>query len=311
MIAVVNPSPDFKGAAFYPKIEDVVIPVGGLGSRMWPLTLSTPKNLLPVGRRTLIEYAVEEAVLAGIKRIHLICSPRDANAYYQQFYPSKEVLDTIAKPGKEELKARVERVMQYAPMINIQVQENPRGLGHAVLEASGKVKGDFAVILPDDLMLDGLVPNTLQSMIGAYQGGISIAAMRVTIEDTKKYGIFSVPDQSDDYARSYLATAIVEKPKANPPSQLAAMGRYILPLKIMDVLEKTGEGAGGEIQLTDAIDSMCASGTPLHAVRFPGTRYDCGDMTGYMQAQIAISQLEMNANMQMKPAKPAAPDAKI
>jgi UTP--glucose-1-phosphate uridylyltransferase len=184
-------------------------------------------------------------------------------------------------------------VTQHAPRLNFIIQEEPKGLGHAVLMAKDYIDGPFAVILPDDLILDGVDPGALSDMVQAYKGGISIAAMVVPDADTKKYGIFSFPQTPDTTQPSLVASGIVEKPKTNAPSNMAAIGRYILPLSVMNDLVNGKPGAGGEIQLTDALDRVRATGEELHAVRFKGTRYDCGDPLGFIRAQNTVSDLLM------------------
>lgn len=271
------------------RIKSAVIPVGGLGTRMLPLTNSTPKNMLSVGPKPLIEYAVEEALLAGCENINIICGPRDADIYKAHFNLRPEIAAKINDPSKANIKQRVDAVTRHAPMLNFIVQDEPKGLGHAVWMAKDFVDGPFAVILPDDLMLEGTTPNTISTMAAQYQGGMSIATQYVSKDDVTKYGIFQFAEGSVDGV-SRQAISMVEKPSVqDAPSQHAAMGRYILPLAIMEELEHTPKGKGGEIQLTDAIQSLCQKGEVLNAVKFSGVRYDCGDLDGFLQAQYDIS----------------------
>ncbi len=286
---------DFANAAQadHIKIRHAVIPVGGWGSRMFPLTHSNPKNLLPVGERTLIDYAVEDAIRAGCEKVHIICSPRDAEKYSDHFFPQEGVLNILNKPGKEELLARSQNVMQHGHKINVIIQSEAKGLGHAVLMARGVV-GDnpFAVLLPDDLMLNGLVPDTIETMAREYKGGIAIAAIQVAQADSKKYGMFVLNDKAAGGGNVYEATGIVEKPAPeNTPSNLAAMGRYILPSAIWPILEQERPGAGGEIQLTDAIDELCKNGMALRGIKVPAQRFDCGDPKGYVDAQYEVTRM--------------------
>ncbi len=274
------------------KLKDVIIPVAGLGSRMFPLTLSIPKNLLPVGNKTLIQYAVEEALLCGAEpeRIHIICSPAHLEMYKNQFRATAEIEELLKQPGKELLRQRVESVTDVWDRLNFIIQEEPLGLGHAVLQAKGFIEGDFGVILPDDLILQGLEPTALRDMLLAHDGGMSLAAMYVSDEDVSKYGNFKLAEKFDAHVAKHCVVGIIEKPKLeDAQSNLAVIGRYILQKEIVDVLTQTQKGAGGEIQLTDAIEEMRQSGMPLYATTYKGTRFDCGDLNGYAHAQHAVS----------------------
>lgn len=270
---------------------------------MLPLTNAVPKNMLAVGLKPLIEYAVEEASLAGCKEIHIVCGPADIETYRRHFILRDDIAAKIASPDKEDIRTRVEEVTRHAARLNFILQEEPKGLGHAVLMAKDHISGPFAVILPDDLILEGLEPIALSGMVESYKGGISIAAMEVSEADTKKYGIFSVNGTTQADSPSIPATGIIEKPKTNPPSRLAAIGRYILPPSVMEDLVTAQPGAGGEIQLTDAIERVRAGGEQLNAVRFNGTRFDCGDRAGFASAQLAACTLltqEMNAGLNQR-----------
>jgi len=274
-------------------IKHAIIPVGGWGSRMFPLTHSNSKNLLVVGNRTLIDYAVEDALRAGCENVHIVCSPRDIEKYREHFFPSEGVLEILAKPGKDDIRKRSEEVIGRGKHINLILQEEAKGLGHAVLMARESV-GDnpFAVLLPDDLMLNGLVPDTIENMARQYKDGILIAAMQVPLSDSKKYGMFVLEQPVDDDADVYVAKGIVEKPlPENTPSYLAAMGRYILPSEIWPILQQELKGAGGEIQLTDAIDELFKRNIPLRGVKLSARRFDCGDMDGYADAQYHVSKI--------------------
>jgi UTP--glucose-1-phosphate uridylyltransferase len=275
----------FAGAAHNTvSVDTVIIPTAGWGTRMAPFTNAIPKNLLPVGDRQLIDIAVESAVAAGAKKIVMVCSPRDMAAYQSHFSPPREISSKVE--SKPELKARVEAVTQYAPIIEFVAQEQARGLGHAVLMGKDHVSGPFGVILPDNLMLgkDG-APTMYKELVDNYTDGVALACMEVAAKDTNKYGIFKLEDGQDENAKSRLAVSVVEKPAPDAaPSRLAVMGLYVCPAEIMDVLAKTGEGVGGEIQLTDAIDTLAKNGANMHAVKTEGHWFDCGDMNGYMDA---------------------------
>lgn len=252
-------------------VEDVIIPVAGEGKRMKRLTRVVPKNLLPLGYETLIDYAVNEALsVRSVQRVHIICSPKHLEMYIAQFSDIPEIQQKL----------------------NFIVQEKPLGLGHAVLQAREFVTGSVAVILPDDYVapVQGVEQDVLKQMCVSYTGGMSVAAMRVPNEYIHRYGAFKLEKIFDESASMHQAIGIVEKPKENAPSNLAAIGRYILPRKIFNALVHTKAGAGGEIQLTDAIEETRQSGTPLYAVTFEGTRYDCGNPEGYMRAQVAVAR---------------------
>ncbi len=285
MSAVIASSKDFNEVT-RPEMSDVVIPVGGEGKRMRPHTAGVSKNLLPVGDYSLLYYSLQEAVLAGAKTAHIVCSPKHMASYEEH---CAELLDG---PLKGDIK------------VNLIKQETPKGLGHAVLMARDAIHAGrpFGVILPDDLILNELIPDTLRDMVINGAKGITIATMQVRPEDTSKYGIFELEDAVfDDYARSYRVVGMVEKPgPAKAPSLLAVTGRYILPYEIMDVLATQQPGAGGEIQLTDAIDRQVRSGTPMVAVKYNGERYDCGNKEQYRRAQHIVAGLQIKAEAQAK-----------
>lgn len=275
----------FAGAAQNKvSVDTVIIPTAGWGTRMAPFTNAIPKNLLPVGDRQLIDIAVESAVLAGAKKIVMVCSPRDMAAYQSHFNPPREIAGKVE--NKPELKARVDAVTQYTPMIEFVAQEQARGLGHAVLMGKEHVNGPFGVILPDNLMIDTEgAPTLFKELVDNYTDGVALGCMNVWPQNTDKYGIFELQAGQDKNAKSRLAVSVVEKPAPDAaPSNLAVMGLYVCPAEIMDVLEKTGEGVGGEIQLTDAIDTLAKNGTNLYAVKTGGNWFDCGDMKGYLDA---------------------------
>jgi UTP--glucose-1-phosphate uridylyltransferase len=300
-------------AAANSPVRSAIIPVGGMGTRMLPTTSALPKNMLTVGLKPLIQYAVEEALLAGCKHIHLVCSQADVETYRRHFFLRDEIAANISAPGKEMLKARVDEVAAYAPFLNFIVEDEPKGLGSAIAMAAEYVHGPFAVILPDDLILKGTTPSVLKNMADHYTNGISIAAMEVLPKDASKYGIFNFDENLPRSGTSMAATGIVEKPaRGTAPSTMAALGRYILPRQMMDVLRKAQPSIGGEIQLTDAIDfSVRELHTPLNAVRFEGIRYDCGDPEGYLRAQNAVAQIMLEPENLAKLKAQSAPAHKL
>lgn len=274
-------------------VETAIIPVAGLGTRMMPLTLGTSKNLLPVGFKPLVQYAVEEALEAGCKKVVIVGGPEDVSLYKKAFAQQKSDALEAKLAKDEDLAELIGPIEEMGAQLEFVIQEEPLGLGHAIYQAHEYVTGgSFAVISPDDLILDGLETPALRSMVGVYQGGVSVAAIEVSAEETKKYGIFKLADGSQN-GRSIPAVGMVEKPKENPPSNLAAVGRYILPASIMDVLSQEKRGAGNEVQLTDAIDDMVSSGaTSLNATLYEGQRFDCGKKQGFLDAWEHVISLE-------------------
>ena len=272
------------------KIRKAVFPVAGLGSRFLPATKAQPKEMLPIVDKPLIQYAVEEAVAAGITDLVFITG-RNKRAIEDHFDTAFELEAGLEAAGKTAL---LEVVRNAVPK-NINCiyirQPAPLGLGHAVLCAR-PVIGDepFAVLLADDFMdVDGDQMPVLAQMTAAYAGdGASLLAVQdVPRADTKQYGIVSVSPHKTGMER---VKSIVEKPAPEvAPSTLAVVGRYVLDNKIFDCLEGLGKGAGGEIQLTDGIAALMKS-EPVLAYRYVGQRYDCGAKLGYLQATVAMGR---------------------
>jgi UTP--glucose-1-phosphate uridylyltransferase len=269
------------------KVRTAVFPVGGLGTRFLPATKAMPKEMLPVVDRPLIQYAVDEAVAAGIEQM-IFVTGRGKNAIEDHFDRHYELESTLGERGKSEVLAQLEGTRFAAGTIAYVRQREPLGLGHAVWCARHLI-GDnpFAVLLPDELLWNPARP-CLKAMIEAHAevGGNVIGVLDVPREHTHRYGIVS-PGAERGALTEVLG--LVEKPKpADAPSTMAAIGRYILEPAIMDKLEARKRGAGGEIQLTDAMAELIG-GSPFHALPFEGTRYDCGDKAGYVTANIALA----------------------
>ena len=270
------------------KVEKVVFPVAGLGSRFLPATKAMPKELLPVVDKPLIQYAVEEAYAAGIREMIFITG-RYKRAIEDHFDKAPMLENELIEKGKLEL---LQTVRSIAPMdvsfVYIR-QSEPLGLGHAVLCAE-PVVGDepFAVILADDL-IDAQKP-AIGQLIEAREkmgGGNILAVQNVPRADTKKYGIVGV---SDDSLTTSLVHQMVEKPDPDvAPSTLAVIGRYVLEPEIFERLKKVQKGVGGEIQLTDAIASQLDLGR-TYAHRFEGIRYDCGSKQGFLDATVRFAR---------------------
>jgi len=283
------------GGVSKPAVDTVVIPVGGKGTRLYPGTFVTPKNLLLLGTKPLISYAAEEAFIAGAKEIVIVSSPRDLEAYQTFFNPSDDDLSDVSGSGKEKQFDSLLQLREMGKAIKFSVQEDPKGLGHAVLQAKEhNVSGSFGVILPDDAILDdNCSPVALGSLVETYTGGMSLARIEVPEEDTHRYGIFEFGEDVNTSLDIQKISGVVEKPKENPPSNFAVMGRYILTPEIFDVLEQGKIGAGGEIQLTDAIEELIQNDVSAYAANYDGERFDCGTAMGLLDAQMVICPREM------------------
>ena len=263
------------------RVRKCVFPVAGMGSRFLPATKASPKEMMPIVDKPLIQYAVEEAVAAGITDMIFITG-RNKRAIEDHFDMAYEVEAELAARGKNELLELVRGIIpKHINCIYIR-QPEPLGLGHAVLCAEPVVKDEpFAVILADDL-IDG-EPAVLKQMADVYeQHHCSVLGVEeVPREHTRQYGIVKT-----DGGEPGVVSAIVEKPQPeNAPSSLAVVGRYILKPRIFHYLAKVQAGAGGEIQLTDGIAALLKEEQVL-AYRFKGKRYDCGSKLGYLQAMV-------------------------
>jgi UTP--glucose-1-phosphate uridylyltransferase len=271
-----------------PKITKAVFPVAGLGSRFLPATKAQPKEMLTVVDKPLIQYAVEEAVAAGITELIFITG-RNKRAIEDHFDTAYELEAELEASNKTALLEMVRNVIPKSVSCIYIRQPAALGLGHAVLCAR-PVVGDspFAVLLADDFMLANKnQPNTTEQMVNLYlqEQASMVAVQDVPREQTKQYGIVSGTPYKERLERM---SAIVEKPNPNEaPSTLAVVGRYVLDGKIFSYLEKIGKGSGGEIQLTDAIAAMMKD-HPYLAYRFDATRYDCGSKLGYLKASVVV-----------------------
>ena len=265
------------------EIRTAVFPVAGRGTRFLPATKASPKEMLPVVDKPLIQYAVEEALAAGAQRLVFITGA-SKRAIEDHFDSDQELEKLLEAQGKSELLRQIRSVLpSYATCIYIR-QSAPLGLGHAVLCAEAAVGQEpFFVHLADDL-IDAREP-CLKQMAGTYafHRGSVLGVEDVPRRDTDKYGIVEVDNERNQVSR---VRSIVEKPKpAVAPSTLAVVGRYVLTPGIFDTLRVLGRGAGGEIQLTDGIASLMRS-EAVYAHRFVGKRFDCGNKLGYLQATV-------------------------
>ncbi|HKJ23094.1 MAG TPA: UTP--glucose-1-phosphate uridylyltransferase GalU [Gammaproteobacteria bacterium] len=269
------------------KIRKAVFPVAGMGTRFLPATKANPKEMLPIVDKPLIQYAVEEAVAAGMTQMIFI-NGRNKHAIPNHFDKAYELEVELESRGKHELLKMVQGIVPDNVTCIYIRQAEPLGLGHAVLCAQPVVGNEpFAVILADDL-IDGENDPCLSQMTRLYDELESsiLGVQEVGSQDTDKYGI--VDSEAVDETLSKV-NAIVEKPKpAEAPSTLGVVGRYILTPGIFDQLERTERGSGGEIQLTDAIHALLAQ-EDVYAYAFEGTRYDCGNKLGYLQATVEFA----------------------
>jgi len=267
-----------------PKIRKAVLPVAGLGTRFLPATKAIPKEMLPIVDKPLIQYAVEEAINAGIDEIILV-TRQDKGAIESHFQRGEALEQELLAKGKANLMQSLDPVMNRDIKWRSVFQPVPLGLGHAVLCARELVGDEpFAVLLPDDLIFHegrGCLHQMIE-VYGEYQCGI-VAVENVPRAMTGSYGIV---DSGKIGAAVGRINSIVEKPDpASAPSTLAVVGRYILPPVIFELLEKTSRGSGGEIQLTDAIALLLGQAQVL-AYEFEGKRYDCGSKFGFLQANV-------------------------
>ncbi|ORE86286.1 UTP-glucose-1-phosphate uridylyltransferase [Oceanococcus atlanticus] len=266
------------------RIRKAVFPVAGLGTRFLPATKASAKEMLPIVDKPLIQYAVNEAISAGAEELVFITS-NNKNSILDHFDRSYELEHTLEQKGKTDTLRELREVLPIGVSCMYIRQPEAMGLGHAVLCAQPAVGDeDFSVILADDL-IDGKLRPCLAQMQRVYAeyGTAVIAVQRVPPEETYKYGIVDVEPIGNGVSE---IKGIVEKPKPEEaPSNLAVVGRYILPPRIFKILGSTGRGAGGEIQLTDAIAKMLEEQTVL-AFEFEGTRFDCGSKLGYLQANV-------------------------
>lgn len=265
------------------RIRTAVIPAGGLGTRLLPLTRAVPKELLLVWKRPVLDYAVEEAAAAGIERVVIITAP------------GKEALQTYFADGA-----------RHRLTIDFVEQREPRGLGDAVRR--GAPAGEpIAVLLPDELLVGG---NCLADLLDARNrdGGSAIAVKRVARAEVSRYGIVDV--DGGDAGAAWRVRSVIEKPHPDiAPSDLAVIGRYALDEEVLERLQGAQPSLNGEIQLTDSIAATCRS-AGVSAVRYDGRRFDCGNFAGLLQANIAVSQLDADHAGAPRPAaQPIAAEA--
>ncbi len=267
-------------------IRKAVLPVAGLGTRFLPATKVMPKEMLTVVDKPLIQYAVEEALEAGVEDIILVTG-RGKGVIEDHFDHAIELERTLEMKGRTRELELVRALMPKTGRLSSVRQHAPLGLGHAVWCARQMTSGEpFAVLLPDDLIQ--AAPGCLKQMVEAHDqvGGNIVAVEDVPREHTGRYGVLDV---LEDDGRLASARGLVEKPDpAEAPSTLSIIGRYILQPEVFEYLDRHEKGAGGEIQLTDAMAKTIGD-VAFHGLRFDGTRFDCGDKAGFVEANVAFA----------------------
>ena len=268
------------------KVTKAVFPVAGMGTRFLPATKSIPKEIMTLVDRPLIKYAIDEARAAGIKEF-IFVTARGKSALEDYFDHSPELENNLRRAGKDDLLEILRDTNMDSGAIAYVRQNRAMGLGHAVWCARRLIGNEpFAVLLPDDVI--AAEKPCLQQMVEAYAqtGGNMVAAMEVPPSKASSYGVLDV---SEDMGSILRVKGMVEKPKAeDAPSNLAVIGRYILTPKVMVNLNRMRAGAGGEIQLTDAIAEEAGENGNVYGYRFRGQRYDCGSKAGFLQATVAF-----------------------
>ena len=269
------------------KLTKAIFPVAGLGTRFLPATKSVPKEIMTLVDRPLVQYAIDEARAAGIKEFIFVTS-RGKGALEDYFDHAPVLEQELRKAGKTELLEILKSTNMDSGEIAYVRQHKALGLGHAVWCARRLIGNEpFAVILPDDVI--AAETPCLQQMVEAHArtGGNIVAAMEVPPSQAGAYGILDV---AEDMGSLFSVRGMVEKPDpAQAPSNLAVIGRYILNPSVLRHLNRAKSGAGGEIQLTDAIAADIADGNPVHGYRFRGQRFDCGSKAGFLQATVAFA----------------------
>lgn len=279
------------------KVRKAVIPAAGLGTRFLPITKSTPKEMLPIVDKPTIQYIIEEIVASGIEEI-LIINGRNKESIINHFDKVPELEALLKAAGKTEALEQVEAITKMAKIFSVR-QKEAKGLGHAVLCAKEFVGDEpFAVVLGDDIVYNEGTP-TLKQMVDVYNtyGASVIGVQQVAPDQVNKYGIVSGDAVGE---RVYQVNDLVEKPAiGTAPSTMAILGRYIITPGIFEVLEQTGKGAGGEIQLTDGLKTL-ATMEKMFAYDFVGKRYDVGDKLGFLQATVEYGLRDSNLGTDFK-----------
>jgi len=280
------------------KVRKAVFPVAGLGTRFLPATKAMPKEMLPIVDKPLIQYAVEEALGSGIEEI-IFVTGRNKTALEDHFDHSCELENTLVARNKDRLLKEVLNIIPETGTIAYTRQNEPLGLGHAIWCARHIVgKEPFAVILADDLIKsDRPVLAQMMEKFDELQASI-VSVVEVAPQHTSKYGILDADPLSEGITK---VRGLVEKPKPEAaPSNLAIIGRYILTAEVFDILDNKETGAGGEIQITDAMARLLES-QPIYGYGYQGTRFDCGTKTGFQMANLAYAMDRDDIRPQLEP----------
>lgn len=296
-LSVIRTGNPFLRTHMTRKVTKAIFPVAGLGTRFLPATKSVPKEIMTLVDRPLVQYAIDEARAAGIEEFIFVTS-RGKSALEDYFDQRPYLEDELRKKGKDKLLEVLETTNMESGAVAYIRQSQALGLGHAVWCARRLIHDEpFAVILPDDVI--AAEKPCLQQMVEAYQetGGSMVAAMEVPPEKVSAYGVLDV---AEDMGSVVSVKGMVEKPPAGTePSNLAVIGRYILSPNVLTTLDKKETGAGGEIQLTDAIAREITEGRGVYGLRFNGERFDCGSKAGFLQATVAfgLSRPELRSEL--------------
>jgi UTP--glucose-1-phosphate uridylyltransferase len=272
-----------------PRVHKALIPAAGRGTRFLPLTKAVPKELAPIVTTPALEYVVAEAAAVGVTDVLMVVSAGKAGIS-EYFRPHEELEAALEAKGDEDGLSQIRRPVGLARFDYVE-QKEPRGLGDAVAHGAEFAAGEpIAVLLPDDLIdeRDAL----LGPMLDVYDqyGGVVLGLLDVGPVEISRYGCVVLAEGADHSADVVPIVDLVEKPKPeDAPSTLAIIGRYVLPPEIFEALQHTTPGAGGEIQLTDAMQALCHAGTPVHGVVFRGRRYDTGDRLEYVKAVVQFA----------------------
>jgi UTP--glucose-1-phosphate uridylyltransferase len=271
------------------RVRKALIPAAGRGTRFLPLTKSVPKELAPLVTTPALEFVVAEATDVGVSDVLLVVNASKSGVT-EYFEPNPDLESALEAKGDKDGLAAVRRPTELAKVSSVE-QAEPRGLGDAVAHGEQFAAGEpLAVLLPDDIIDDR--DALLGPMLEVYEehGGVVLALLDVGPDEISRYGCVVLAEGNDPGADVVQVVDLVEKPKRDEaPSTLAIIGRYVLPPEIFDALRETEPGAGGEIQLTDAMKALCHAGTPVHGVVFGGRRYDTGDRLDYVKAVVQFA----------------------
>ena len=270
-------------------IRQAIIPLAGLGTRLLPLTSVFPKELLPIDGKPGIEYILDECIEAGIKEIIFIISNKK-KMIKKYFYNDKFYKSIIKKKKDPRIKKEYQKILKYKKMIKFVYQNKPLGTGDAVLKTKKYIKDNFfLMLLPDDLIVKNNCSKSMIKVHNKYKSSV-MASMKVNKKSVTRWGIYKLNKKLTN--SNYLIDDVIEKPTVSEaPSNKAVIGRYILPKKIFIKLKNQSPGKGGEIHITDAIQSLIYDGEKFIAHNFSGKYLDCGSMHGYIKSSMEISKL--------------------